>query len=176
MTTNISKIRDEKLTEDEKMELIADYLENGGGGSSKLRVKVKVDYVPTRAVEIRDASATGMTGYTYAANTGVSFESADSKPVSVEDVVAAAKDGNLELIGIDHLGDVVIKNGDAVTVSPSGLSTTSLAASYFVFGSGSEEFIVISGHLWATELGNLPFAVQISQGRFAAIIGVMYQQ
>lgn len=34
MTTNISKIRDEKLTEDEKMELIADYLENGGGNST----------------------------------------------------------------------------------------------------------------------------------------------
>ncbi len=35
MTTNISKIRDGKLTEDEKMELIADYLENGGGGGDE---------------------------------------------------------------------------------------------------------------------------------------------
>lgn len=31
--TDINKIRDEKLTEDEKMEIIADYLENGGGGT-----------------------------------------------------------------------------------------------------------------------------------------------
>lgn len=29
---NIDKIRNEALTEDEKMEIIADYLENGGGG------------------------------------------------------------------------------------------------------------------------------------------------
>ena len=34
MTVNISKIRDERLTEDEKMELIADYLENGSGNST----------------------------------------------------------------------------------------------------------------------------------------------
>lgn len=32
MTVDISKIRDNQLTEDEKMEIIADYLENGGGG------------------------------------------------------------------------------------------------------------------------------------------------
>lgn len=32
MEIDINKIKDERLTEDEKMELIADYLENGGGG------------------------------------------------------------------------------------------------------------------------------------------------
>ena len=106
MSDNISKIRNETLTEDEKMELIADYLENGGGGSSKLRVKVKVDYVPTTAAEIIDASVTGMGGHIYMAPTGVSLEDADGKPVSVEDATAAAREGNLELIGFDHLGDI----------------------------------------------------------------------
>lgn len=35
MEIDINKIKDERLTEDEKMELIADYLENGGGGGGE---------------------------------------------------------------------------------------------------------------------------------------------
>lgn len=35
MAIDINKIKDERLTEDEKMELIADYLENGGGGGGE---------------------------------------------------------------------------------------------------------------------------------------------
>ena len=175
MTTNISKIRDEKLTEDEKMELIADYLENGGGGSSKLRVKVKVDYVPTMAAEIQDMSERGMVGYTYAAMTGVSFEDADGEPVSVEDMTAAAKDGNIELIGFDHLGDTVIKNGDAVTIRPRTAGSTSLAASCAWGSSGSGDDFMITGHLWTVE-ANLPFVVALAQGQLMAMVGVVYQQ
>lgn len=178
MTANISKIRDERLTEDEKMELIADYLENGGGGSSKFRVKVKVDYVPTTAAEIMDMSVMGAMGYAYAAMTGVSFEDADGEPVSAEDVAAAAMDGNIELISIDHLGDLVVKNGDAVTVQPMLPPTASLAASCLAFSSESGEAVYISGHFWMVEVGGLPFLVQIDpdQGQLAAIVGVAYQQ
>lgn len=175
MTTNISKIRDERLTEDEKMELIADCLENGGGGSGKLRVKVKVDYVPTMAAEIRDTSETGMGGYAYVAMTGVSFEDADGKPVSVEDVTAAVTEGNIELIGFEHLGDVVTKDGDAVTVEPTVFNATSLAASCTQLNNGSEEGFMVSGQLWAMEF-NLPFLVGITMGQLVAIVGVVYQQ
>lgn len=177
MTANISKIRDERLTEDEKMELIADYLENGGGGgSSKLRIKVKVDYVPTTAAEIVDVSPVGMTGYVYAARTGVSFEDADGEPVSAENVVAAAKGGNLELISIDHLGDLVTKNGDAVTVQSVYPPSTSLAASCIASSDESGESILISGHFWTVEMGNLPFEVQSDHGQLAAYVGVAYRQ
>lgn len=176
MTTNISKIRDERLTEDEKMELIADYLENGGGGSSKLRVKVKVDYVPTTAAEIVDTSVLEMTGHAYSAQTGVSFENADGEPVSAEDVIAAAKEGNLELISIDHLGDLVTKNGDAVTVQALLPPTASLATSCCVSSDESGESLLISGHFWTAELGNLPFAVQFDHGYRLAIVGVAYRE
>lgn len=175
MTTNISKIRDEKLTEDEKMELIADYLENGGGGSSKLRVKVKVDYVPTTAAEIRDASEMGMAGHVYTAMTGVSFEDADGEPVSVEDVTAAAREGNVELIGFDHLGDTVRKDGDAVTVDPTNISDAFLAASCAWASNGPEDGFIISGQLWMVD-HNLPFLVAIVQGRLIAMVGVIYIQ
>ena len=43
MTTNISKIKDERLTEDEKMEIIADYLESGGGDNATLTIKTDDD-------------------------------------------------------------------------------------------------------------------------------------
>lgn len=43
MTTNINKIRDGRLTEDAKMEIIADYLENGGGSGSN-KVVIRVEY------------------------------------------------------------------------------------------------------------------------------------
>lgn len=176
MATNISKIRDEKLTEDEKMEIIADYLENGGGGgSNKLRVKVKVDYVPTMAAEIRDMSETGMAGYAYTAMTGISFEDADGEPVSTEDVTAAVKEGNIELIGFDHLGDTVIKNGDAVTIQPRTFGSTSLAASCAWGSSGSGDDYMISGHFWTVGV-NLPFLVAFAQGQLMAMVGVAYQQ
>ena len=175
MTTNISKIRDERLTEDEKMELISDYLENGGGGSSKLRVKVKVDYVPTTAAEIMDTSATGMAGHIYTATTGVSFEDADGEPVSVEDMTAAAREGNIELIGFDHLGDFVTKNGDAVTIEPATFSLSLLSASCAWGAAGSDEGFIISGHLWMLE-ANLPFLVGVSHGQLMAAVGVIYQQ
>lgn len=172
---DISKIRDEKLTEDEKMELIADYLENGGGGSSKLRVKVKVDYVPTMASEIRDVTETGMGGYVYMAQTGVSLEDADGEPVSVEDATAAARDGNIELIGFDHLGDTVLKNGDAVTITPATIDSASLAASCAWGSNGSDEGFMLSGQLWITE-ANLPFAIAVTQGQIMAFVGVIYIQ
>lgn len=178
MEIDINKIKDERLTEDEKMELIADYLENGGGGSSKLRVKVKVDYVPTTAAEIIDTSATGVAGYgyIYVATTGVSFEDADGEPVSVEDVTAAVREGNIELISFDHLGDFAIKNGDAVTVKPATFSTTSLAASYACGVSELEEGLIISGSLWMVDV-NLPFMVGTAQGgQLMAAVGVVYQQ
>lgn len=176
MSDNISKIRNETLTEDEKMELIADYLENGGGGSSKLRVKVKVDYVPTTAAEIIDASVTGMGGHIYMAPTGVSLEDADGKPVSVEDATAAAREGNLELIGFDHLGDIVKKDGDAVTVTPSTFGTNSLATSCAWGTNGSEEGFTLSGSIWLLE-ANLPFLVGVQNGdQLIAAVGVAYQQ
>lgn len=177
MADNISKIRNEILTEDEKMEIIANYLENGGGGggSSKLRVKVKVDYVPTTAAEIQDTSETGMAGYIYTAATGVSFEDADGEPVSVEDVTAAAREGNIELIGIDHLGDTVMKNGDAVTVTPTTIGKTFLAASCAWGSNESEDGFMLSGQLWMAEV-NLPFVITVTHGQVMAMVGVMYIQ
>lgn len=157
------------------MELIADYLENGGGGSSKLRAKVKVDYVPTTAAEIQDTSETGMAGYTYTAMTGVSLEDADGEPVSVEDAIAATKAGNIELIGFDHLGDIVTKDGDAVTVQPTIISPSLLSASCASAIDQSGEGFMLSGQLWITET-NLPFLVAATQSQLMAIVGVMYIQ
>lgn len=177
MSDNISKIRNEILTEDEKMEIIADYLENGGGGggSSKLRVKVKVDYVPTTAAEIQDTSETGTAGYIYTAMTGVSLEDADGESVSVEDAIAAAKAGNIELIGFDHLGDIVTKDGDAVTVQPAPISSSLLSASCALASNESGEGFILSGQLWTTE-ANLPFLVVVSRSQLMAMVGVMYIQ
>lgn len=181
MTTNISKIRDEKLTEDEKMELIADYLENGGGGgSSKLRVKVKVDYVPTSPSEIVDTSSTGVSGYVYNAPTGVSLENADGDPVSIDDFVAAAKTGDIEIIGIDHFGAIVTKVDDnTVTLQDNPTVVTSKLSSSIVANEiGGQDLILITGIFWGGEIC-FPYGVAYNtdgQQSLLAIVGVAYQE
>lgn len=175
MSDNISRIRNEVLTEDEKMELIADYLENGGGGSSKLRVKVKVDYVPTAAAEIRDLSVSGAAGHVYTAMTGVSFEDADGNPVSTEDVTAAIEAGDIEFIGFDHLGDTVTKDGDAVIVQPADFSATLLPVSCIRGNSEWGMSSAVTGQFWAVE-SSFPFMVGIAQGLLVAVVGVGYVQ
>lgn len=180
MTTNISKIRDEKLTEDEKMELIADYLENGGGGSSKLRVKVKVDYVPTSPSELVDTSSTGVSGYVYNAPTDVSLENADGDPVSIDDFVAAAKTGDLEIISVDHFGAIVTKVDDnTVTLQDNPTLVTSKLSSSIVSNKiGEQDLVLITGIFWGGELC-FPYGVAYNtdgQQSLVAIVGVAYQQ
>ena len=43
MAIDIEKIRDNELTEDEKMEIIADYLGGGGGGDNSVYISLPVD-------------------------------------------------------------------------------------------------------------------------------------
>lgn len=180
MTTNIRKIRDERLTEDEKMELIADYLENGGGGSSKLRVKVKVDYVPTRTNELVDTSPTGASGYVYNAQTGVSLENADGDPVSVDDFVAAAKAGELEIISVDHFGAFVTKiDEDTVSLQDNpAIATTRLQSSIIANEFEGQDIVLVAGTFWGGEF-YLPYGVTYNfdgQQSLAAMVGVAYRQ
>lgn len=171
---DIEEIRNEYRTEDEKMEIIADYLKNGGG-SKKLRVRVKVAYTPTNIAEIIDTSATGVSGHAYAAPTGVSFEDEDGNVLSKEDVITALTDGSFELIDIDHLGDIVQRgSGDSITLSERRNSIVKLAYSASVANSSSAAEFVITGSFWGMEV-NLPFIVTYDYNNNAllAIVGVI---
>lgn len=129
MTVDIGKIRDERLTEDEKMELIADYLENGGGGgSNKLRVKVNVDYTPTNAAEVNINADTPGFG-TYSAMSGVSFQDEDGNAVDIDTIKESIINGNLEIYEMDHLGDIAVISGESVTVQPGTFNITSFPVS-----------------------------------------------
>lgn len=131
MTTNISKIRDEKLTEDEKMEIIADYLENGGGGSgsSKLRIRIKTDYVPTSASELQFPDPNNPVVAFYRVLDGVTVQDENGDTVSAASLRTAIEDGNVEIISVDGFPSGVVVNGESLTVVPTGITVTSMPTS-----------------------------------------------
>ena len=171
---DIEEIRNEYRTEDEKMEIIADYLKNGGG-SKKLRVKVKVAYTPTNIAEILDTSATGVSGHAYAASTGVSFEDEEGNALSEDDVIAALTDGSFELIDVEHLGDLVQRGtGDSITLGARTVSIAKLAYSAAVGDSGSAAGFMITGSFWGID-ANLPFTITYDRNNnvLLAVVGVV---
>lgn len=153
----------------------------GGGGSSKLRVKIKVDYVPTNPSELANTSHTGVSGYIYNAPTGVSLENADGDLVSIDDFVAAAKAGELEIISVDHFGAFVTKVDDnTVTLQDNPtLVTSKLSSSIVASKIGEQDSVMISGIFWGLELC-LPYAVVAyntdGQQSLVAFVGVVYEQ
>lgn len=171
---DIEEIRDEHRTEDEKMEIIADFLKNGGG-SKKLRVRVKVAYTPSNISEIMDTSVTGMPGHAYATYTGISFEDEEGNTLSKEDIIAALADGSLELIDVEHLGAIVQRgSGDSITLTARNTPMAKLAYSATVGDSSSPAGFVISGSIWAMEC-NLPFLITYDRGNdmLFALVGVV---
>lgn len=171
---DIEEIRNEYRTEDEKMEIIADFLKNGGG-SKKLRVRVKVAYTPTNISEIMDTSVGGMPGHAYSAYTGISFEDEEGNTLSKEDIIAALADGSLELIDVDHLGDQVQRgSGDSITLTARTNPMTKLAYSGGIGDSSSPAGFTISGSFWAMEC-NLPFLIAYDRGNdmLIALVGVV---
>ena len=118
MEIDINKIKDERLTEDEKMEIIADYLENGGGGSSKLRIKININYVPTSASEIQYVEGEGAGTYNVLDSQYISVQDEEGNPVSVDTLRESIANGNIEIIDMDHLGDQAVIDGDSVTLVP----------------------------------------------------------
>lgn len=177
-----SKLADKSVRAYLDVEKAKEMLGGGGGGdSSKLRVKVKVDYVPTMAAEIVDTTATGATGHVYSAASGISLEDADGAPVAIEDFVAAAKAGTLELISIEHLGAFVMNSGeDAVVLQDNPAFTpTKLSSSIVVNNRGEQgDMVMIGGLFWGGEFC-LPYMLAYNVGGenpFLAAIGVIYQQ
>lgn len=125
---SIEKIRNGSLTEDEKMEIIADYLENGGGGeSSKLRIRVKTDYVPTQASELTRVTGTSL--YTYDVTDGVTVQDEKGNTVSAADFRAAVESGNVEILSVDTFPSAAVISGNSVTIIPTGNTVTSTSTS-----------------------------------------------
>lgn len=132
MADNISKIRNEILTEDEKMEIIADYLENGGGGgggSSKLRIRIKTDYIPTSPDELQYPDPNNPAIATYNVAEGVTVQDENGDTVSAADLKAAIEAGNVEILSADNFPSVAVVDGESLTVVPIGITTTSMPTS-----------------------------------------------
>lgn len=131
MADNISKIRNEILTEDEKMEIIADYLENGGGGggSSKLRIRIKTDYVPTSASELQSPDPNNPAIAFYNVTEGVTIQDENGDAVSATDFRTAVEAGNIEIIGVDNFPSAAVVDGASLTVVPLGITATSMPTS-----------------------------------------------
>lgn len=131
MSDNISKIRNEILTEDEKMEIIADYLENGGGGSgsSKLRIRIKTDYIPTSASELQFPDPNNSVVAFYHVTEGVTVQDENGNTVSAADLRTAIEDGNVEVISVDNFPSGAVVNGESLTVVPAGITVTSMPTS-----------------------------------------------
>lgn len=179
---DINKIRDNQLTEDEKMELIADYLENGGG-SKNLRVKVKTNYIPTMASEIIDLSSiTPFRGYGYMVQEGVTFEDEDGHPVSLEDILAAVKAGTLEFTEFQHLGGhVFARDKDAIEFQDGILKTSRLQPDLAYMAdpeTGAIAIASITGEMVGLDDGGAttPWAygilIQVATSVVNAIVGV----
>lgn len=171
MTTNISKIRDEKLTEDEKMELIADYLENGGGGgSSKLRIKINVNYVPTSASELQYVEGEGVGAYNVVDPQYISVQDEKGNPVSVDTLRENIANGNVEIIDVDHLGEQAVIDGDNVTLVPREAHFSSIPT-----GTASIDGVadVVVGQIKMIDsAGTLTAGLTIAGGGMIAVVGV----
>lgn len=174
MTTNISKIRDEKLTEDEKMELIADYLENGGGGggSSKFRIKININYVPTSKYELQYTEGEGV-GVYYATSEYISVQDEEGNPVSMDTLKENIANGNIEIIDMDHLGDQATIDGDSVTLTPREAQFSSIpTGTMFADGMAYMAIGQISG---VNSAGVLTAALTTNGDNMTAIVGVVVQ-
>lgn len=173
MTADIGKIRDEKLTEDEKMELIADYLENGGGGSSKLRIKVNINYVPTHKSELQYIEGEGTGVYSVTDPQHVSIQDEEGNPVSINTLKENITNGTVEIIGMDHLGDQAIINGDDVTLVPSGAQFTSVPTGT-VFADGVA-YMAIGQVRGIASTGVLTAGLTVAGDGIVAMVGVVVQ-
>ena len=151
---SIGKIRNEILTEDEKMEIIADYLENGGGGgSSKLRIRIKTDYIPTSPDELQYPDPNNPVIAAYNVTEGVAVQDEKGNVVSVADLKAAIEAGNVEILSVDNFPSIAVIDGESLTVVPIGITTTSMPtstmysdAAYIVEGAVSvESFDMFAG-------------------------------
>lgn len=131
MSDNISKIRNEILTEDEKMEIIADYLENGGGGSGsgKLRIRIKTDYIPTSASELQFPDPNNSMIAFYHVTEGVTVQDENGDAVSAADLRTAIEDGNVEIISVDNFPSGAVVADESLTVVPTGIAVTSMPTS-----------------------------------------------
>lgn len=91
---DIDQIRDGRLTEDAKMEVIADYLENGGGGGNS--VKVRVEYNTSAAAsDWTNAYVIGSIAYGDLVNVpGYSFKNQETnEAMTPEEVFELLEDG-----------------------------------------------------------------------------------
>lgn len=169
---DISKIRNEKLTEDEKMDLIADYLENGGSGSSKLRIKINVNYVPTSKSELQYVEGEGV-GVYYATSEYVSVQDEEGNSVSVDTLKENIANGTVEIVGMDHLGDQAIIDGDNVTLVSGGANFSSIpTGTMFADGIAHMAIGQIRG---IASTGVLTAALTINGDNMVAMVGVVIQ-
>lgn len=173
MTADISKIRDERLTEDEKMELIADYLENGGGSSSKLRIKVNIDYVPTMAAEIQYAEGEGTGVYTVVDSQYISIQDEKGNPVSVDTLKENIINGTVEIIGMDHLGDQAIIDGDSVTLVSGGAQFSSVPTGTMF--ADDVMYMAIGQIRGVASTGVLTAGLTVTGDNMVAMVGVVIQ-
>lgn len=175
MADNISKIRNEILTEDEKMEIIADYLENGGGGSgsSKLRIRIKTNYIPTSASELQFPDPNNPAIAFYYVTEGVTVQDENGDVISAADLRTAIEDGNVEIIGVDGFPSGAVINGESLTVVPLGITVTSMPTSTLY----SNEVHAATGTVTVDSLG-LSAGVSVAAGDdvVMASISVVVQQ
>lgn len=125
---DIDKIRTNQLTEDEKMEIIADYLENGGGGDT-LKLKIYPNFVD-RPITLFDyyQEAISTPNEQLNGNGGklmeCYFEDATAtdeagNEVTASDIMEALEAGkNVQIVYMEHLGDIAIEDGDTYTFTP----------------------------------------------------------
>lgn len=174
MATDINKIRVNELTEDEKMELIADYLENGGGGgSSKLRIKINISYVPTSASEIQHVEGEGTGTYNVVDPQYISIQDEEGNPVSVDTLSENITNGNVEIIDMDHLGDQAVINGEGVTLAPRTAHFSSIPTVTASIDGVADMAVGQVKMIGSTE--TLTAGLTIAGGSIIAVVGVTVQ-
>lgn len=155
------------------MELIADYLENGGGSSSKLRIKVNISYVPTSEHELQYAEGERTGVYNVTDPQYISVQDEKGNPVSVDALKENIINGTVEIIGMDHLGDQAVIDGDNVTLVSGGVHFSSVPTGT-MFADGVM-YMAIGQIRGVASTGVLTAGLIIAGDSMTAMVGVVIQ-
>lgn len=122
---DINKIRNNELTEDEKMELIADYLEQGGGGggsSDEVVINIKNLAAPTSMSELSSSSqGSKVSQYIFkrandSQDTFFNVEDASGNELSVQDIFDLVDAGKTLVMGeLPYQGGFVQYTDDTIS-------------------------------------------------------------
>lgn len=116
---DINKIRNNELTEDEKMELIADYLEQGGGGggsSDEVVLNIRNLVAPTSMSELLEThERNDFQQYVYT-TTSFTVEDNAGNELSAQNIVDLVDSGKKLIMGeLPYQGGFIQRDGDNIT-------------------------------------------------------------